>query len=249
MNFKRTIPYFLSTAVTLLGTGCTSGFSDKSTTIPTKRVNIFYTQNWQPDSFIPLVLQYAMENQQTPDTIAINAVASKYDVVYTHANGGQVKRTGGTRAWRNNNPGCLRYSEFTVAQGAIGHAGGFAVFPDEATGMQAICALLQSDAYKNLTIYQAIFKYAPPHENDTDNYNVSMQKITGMPTTTQLSGLNDNQIMNVARAIRKIEGWAPGHEIIMQSPTPRPTPTHDTVNFYTALKNNMLSKASFEHMI
>ncbi len=37
--------------------------------------------------------------------------------------------TGGTRAWRNNNPGNIRPSQFSYKNGAIGSAGGFAIFP------------------------------------------------------------------------------------------------------------------------
>ncbi len=171
------------------------------------------------------------------DTIAINAVAQRYDVVYTRADGNKIRRSGGTRAWRNNNPGCLRYSAFTEKQGAIGEAGGFAVFPDEATGMRAIGALLQSDKYKNLTISQAIFKYAPPHENDTDGYNTSLRKITGLPVTTKLSALNEDQLMRVAHAIRTVEGWRPGTETFIKKQA------QDTADLYATIKNQMIKNS------
>lgn len=43
-------------------------------------------------------------------------------------------RSGGTKAWRNNNPGNMIYSAkgFAIRHGAIGKAGGMAVFPSEA---------------------------------------------------------------------------------------------------------------------
>ena len=41
---------------------------------------------------------------------------------YTMNNGEKIERCGGTIAWRNNNPGCIRYSDKVVAMGAIGKA-------------------------------------------------------------------------------------------------------------------------------
>ena len=43
-------------------------------------------------------------------------------------------RSGGTRTWRNNNPGNIRASRFSYKHGAIGSAGGFAVFPTYQAG-------------------------------------------------------------------------------------------------------------------
>ena len=75
-----------------------------------------------------------------------SAAALGRDVVYTTADGRRVRRTGGTRAWRNLNPGNIRYSEFSRNAGAIGQAGGFAVFPDEETGTRAISSLLRAQS-------------------------------------------------------------------------------------------------------
>ena len=171
------------------------------------------------------------------------------DVVYTNANGTQYRKTGGTRAWRNNNPGNIRYSQFSRRAGAIGQAGGFAVFPDEQTGMRAICALLKSDGYRNLTISQAIFKYAPPHENNTENYKATLRRLTGLQITTKLRDLTDEQISRVAAAIKIIEGWRIGKETQIQTNVlSQQVPVQDSLNRYTAVKNDILYK-SFEHTI
>lgn len=142
-----------------------------------------------------------------------SAVALGRDVVYTTADGRRVRRTGGTRAWRNLNPGNIRYSEFSRNAGAIGQAGGFAVFPDEETGTRAISLLLRGQSYNNLTIARAITRYAPPSENNTAAYHRRIQQITGLNINRRISDLSDGELSRVVDAIRAIEGWEAGRII------------------------------------
>lgn len=142
-----------------------------------------------------------------------SAVALGRDVVYTTADGRRVRRTGGTRAWRNLNPGNIRYSEFSRKAGAIGQAGGFAVFPDEETGTRAISSLLRGKSYNNLTIARAITRYAPPSENNTAAYHRRIQQITGLNINRRISNLSDGELSRVVDAIRAIEGWEAGRII------------------------------------
>lgn len=142
-----------------------------------------------------------------------SAVALGRDVVYTAADGRRVRRTGGTRAWRNMNPGNIRYSEFSRNAGAIGQAGGFAVFPDEETGTRAISSLLRGQSYNNLTIARAITRYAPPSENNTAAYHRRIQQITGLNINRRISDLSDGELSRVVDAIRAIEGWEAGRII------------------------------------
>lgn len=152
-----------------------------------------------------------------PNTISeqeyTSAVALGRDVVYTTADGRRVRRTGGTRAWRNLNPGNIRYSEFSRNAGAIGQAGGFAVFPDEETGTRAISSLLRGQSYNNLTIARAITRYAPPSENNTAAYHRRIQQITGLNINRRISDLSDGELSRVVDAIRAIEGWEAGRII------------------------------------
>lgn len=151
--------------------------------------------------------QYAPINAANQST---QAIESGKDVIYKMPDGTSVKRTGGTRAWRNSNPGNIRYSEFARKVGAIGQAGGFAVFPDEATGMYAIEALLRTDSYNKLTVQGAISRYAPPSENNTASYHRRIEKLTGIPITKKMSELTPGELTRVANAIKQIEGWDPG---------------------------------------
>ena len=61
--------------------------------------------------------------------------------------------SGATKAWRNNNPGNMTYrGGFATRHGAIGSAGGMAIFATEATGRQALIDLLKSSNYNTLRI-------------------------------------------------------------------------------------------------
>ena len=146
-------------------------------------------------------------------SMAVSAAERGGDVVYTDATGHGIRRTGGTRSWRNQNPGNIRDSKFARRMGAIGAAGGFAVFPDAETGMRAIAALLRSDSYKNLRIADAVARYAPPSENDTTRYQQNLAKLTGLDINIYVRDLSDAQMTSVTAAIRQIEGWTPGREI------------------------------------
>lgn len=149
----------------------------------------------------------------------IETKTTRNGVQYLLSNGECIERRGGTLAWRNNNPGCIRYSDHAVELGATGKANGFAVFPDEATGMRAIESLLQSEKYCDLTIGAAITKYAPPHENDTDSYIRKVCGMTGLPNTLKIRNLNNEQMKHVVHAIRTIEGWIVGTETKMAAIT------------------------------
>lgn len=146
-----------------------------------------------------------------PSTGYRSATAVGYDVIVVDADGNRYKRSGGTRAWRNNNPGNIRPGKFSRSAGAIGSAGGFAVFPDEQTGMQAISKLLQTDSYINLTVAGAIARWAPPTENNTAGYQRRVAQLTGLSIKRKISELSADELKRVANAIRTIEGWTPGH--------------------------------------
>ena len=146
----------------------------------------------------------------------VEAKNTSEGVHYIFHNGETLVRTGGSIAWRNNNPGCIRYYN-KGNFGAIGSANRFAIFPDEITGMRAIKSLLLSDSYRNLTIANAIYIYAPPHENNTERYINSLCGLVGVSRTTKLCDLNDTQLDCVVHTIRRLEGWIIGTEKFIPS--------------------------------
>ena len=138
-------------------------------------------------------------------------------VIVTYSDGTEDVRSGGSRSWRNNNPGNIRNG--AQLQGEIGAAAHFAVFNDEAAGQAGIVELLGRAGYQALTVAGAIARWAPPNENDTASYQQWVQNVTGMNGQTQMNTLNVAQLQSMANAIRGIEGWTPGM-VTFQRPQP-----------------------------
>ena len=117
---------------------------------------------------------------------------------------------GGSRNWRDNNPGNVEAGSFADSQGAIGSDGRFAIFPDAETGMRALQNLLGSDTYQGLTIEEAMERYAPPSENDTAGYTSFIAENVGVDASTAMSDLTPDQLASFAAAIETFEGGQPG---------------------------------------
>ena len=141
----------------------------------------------------------------------VSATGENGKTVITNATGEKEIRKGGTISWRNNNPGNMRMSEFSKAQGAIGEAGGFAVFPTKEAGERAREKLLfEAESYKNKTLAQAIQRYAPESENNTQAYIDALVKATGANPNTPLSNLTPDQRQKMLAAMKQHEGWKEG---------------------------------------
>jgi hypothetical protein len=120
---------------------------------------------------------------------------------------------GGTRNWRNNNPGNIEAGNFATGQGAIGSDGRFAIFPDMRTGRNALSTLLTSRSYIALTIEQAMEKYAPPNENDTQAYTNFISTRVRVDASTHMSDLTSDQLSAFVDAIYHFEGGTSGTTI------------------------------------
>ncbi len=133
-------------------------------------------------------------------------------ITYMDKDGNKYFRKGGSRAWRCNNPGNLDATAFAKRHGSIGADNREAIFPDYETGHQALAALLHGSTYSKLSIYDAIFRYAPPSENDTADYRRNVQQWTGLDISRKISSLNDSEFEKVVKAVERMEGWQPGKE-------------------------------------
>ena len=118
-------------------------------------------------------------------------------------------RIGGSRSWRNNNPGNLEYGKFAKQHGAIGTDGRFAVFPDKATGDAARVALLRGK-YGDHSIASMVAAYAPPHENDTGRYATVIASAAGVAPSARISELSDQQFSSMVDKMAQHEGWKAG---------------------------------------
>ena len=85
----------------------------------------------------------------------------------------------GSRAQRAHNPGDIEWGKFASAHGALHGDPRFAVFPTPADGFNALRALLQT-SYAQFTLQEAIYRYAPPSENDSDQYLKNICEMTGL---------------------------------------------------------------------
>ncbi len=134
-------------------------------------------------------------------------------VRYTRPDGTGFILNYGSRTWRNMNPGAIRTGSFACKMGACGDAGGFAVFPSEEQGMLALKALLRTDAYANLSIYNAIHKYAPfCDNNDPIRYQRHLYTKTGININRKLKDLSDEELDKIAETIKVLEGWKVGNQ-------------------------------------
>lgn len=95
----------------------------------------------------------------------------------------------GSRPNRNRNPGDIEYGKFTIAHGATAGDPRFAIFPDAATGFACMKALLQSPGYAGKTVEEALNRWAPSSENDTNAYVADVCKWCGCQPTDIIDNL------------------------------------------------------------
>ena len=111
--------------------------------------------------------------------------------------------TGAARGDRNNNPGNIKDSAFARSHGATGaDAQGFAVFPNQAAGQQAMADLLRS-AYSGMTLQQIAQRWTKGYD---PSYLQSMMSATGLPAGG-VPNLGDPQMLSkVIRGMSQGEG-------------------------------------------
>lgn len=114
-------------------------------------------------------------------------------------------KTGGSRSWRNNNPGNIEYRGQRDAVG-VEKGGRFAKFPTEEAGMTALKKLLGT-TYKDWNVGDLMKKYAPPEDkgNDPKAYTAFLGK-----HGVDLKKPVGQQVDAMAEAIKKQEGWIAG---------------------------------------
>ncbi len=229
IKYKFALPILLAGGSFVFGASRQKFIPSENNDTDSIRINVMYTPTIPKDQItqFPVCIddkmladiKHAIGETVThnikPEVIDIKS--ENYDVIYIYNNGTARIRRGGTRAWRNQNPGNIRLSDVARAAGAIGQAGGFAVFPNDSVGMAAIKTLLLSPGYRNRTIAGAVIKWAPPFENDTVSYKSQIKRLTGLSTAIKITELTPEQLNCVADAIRTIEGWRTGHEVVQDS--------------------------------
>lgn len=127
-------------------------------------------------------------------------------------------KQGGTAAWRNNNPGNIKYkygngqvsgfaqslmdAGIEIKEGSPATDGGsFISFPTVEQGDVALKQLLTSEAYSNLSVDEAMKKWSG------GGYG---SEVMTRPVSARMSDLNEKQIADLISGMKKREGWKEG---------------------------------------
>jgi peptidoglycan hydrolase-like protein with peptidoglycan-binding domain len=133
-------------------------------------------------------------------------------VEYLDANNRRQTKTGGSRSWRNNNPGNIVCGQFTNAHGAIGCDENTqptaAIFPSMEVGRAAQVALLRTNAYLGLTVGRAMDRWTG-QDNHT-SYRDCVRERSGISMDRQMASLNDEELVSLAKAMQHCEGFTEG---------------------------------------
>jgi len=127
-------------------------------------------------------------------------------VIYTDRNGKRWMFKGGNRPWRNHNPGNLVVGNISKRNGAIGVAGGFAVFPSYEIGHAALLDSLKAQ-HGSKDIDALMRVYAPPHENPTEKYIKFIRKRVNIRDFKKIKDFSSLEFENLWKAIEDMEGW------------------------------------------
>lgn len=129
-------------------------------------------------------------------------------VEYIADNGDRLLRSGGTIAWRFNNPGNLRPGpKYTlhIGQGKT-VSGPFLIFPSPEAGRAEKKGLLLRK-YRGESINRMLHIYAPPKENDTERYIQTVCEKTGFSRDQIIGELPDEDLHRLMTAMEEHEGF------------------------------------------
>lgn len=144
------------------------------------------------------------------DVLEIIETGKGYNIIKMED--GTIVRREGARNWRNNNPGNIEYGAFAKSMGAIGTDGRFAIFPNYETGRRAKETLLfETSSYKNLSLSDAINRYAPSFENDTASYISNVATSAGISADTKMGDIPPAQRDAILDAFERQEGFKVGN--------------------------------------
>ncbi len=141
------------------------------------------------------------------------------DIVVLKTDGHRYRRYNGTLAWRNNNPGNLKYGKFAKSTNSIGPGqGNHAVYASMEDGKRAMWELLFTDVrdYHNKTIIRVISKYAPASDKNRPKvYAAYVAAHAEVPVTTKLNEMTIFQQQKMVEAMMVFEGYKEGQEAVI----------------------------------
>lgn len=151
-------------------------------------------------------------------------IGGERSIEYYDENGNwRETRVGGTRSWRNNNPGNLQGSDLKIGQEKLPkEKEAFAIFPSMEVGDQARQHLIGGH-YRNDSIRDMIRTYAPEGENNVPAYLTAVKR-AGLDPEKRISDLTPEELERLYAAMREHEGMGKGK--IIQPTDPGPSATH-----------------------
>jgi len=115
-----------------------------------------------------------------------------------------------SRSFRNNNPGNIRSGPWAVAHRATDDGDGYAKFATAIEGTAALLDLLAGPRYRNLNLVATFQRYAPAADNNRPKeYAEYVAHRSGIPLDRMLADMDPFQVLRVAEAITRFEGWIP----------------------------------------
>lgn len=137
-------------------------------------------------------------------------LALNHTVIYTDNTERHFRFSGGTWAWRNNNPGNLVPGKISKRHNQIGSTGKFAIFPDYENGHLALIDCLQT-TYKNSSIDDLVKAYAPAKDgNNIKKYRKFLHDETGVNDNKKVKDFTSSEFTRLWHAIEKMEGYQEG---------------------------------------
>jgi hypothetical protein len=137
-------------------------------------------------------------------------VAYKYNddvVFYFDSAGNKYVATGGSLAWRINNPGLVHNRTlFSRKLKAIGSFGPYAIFSHPQEGRKALAAWIQSKKYFNSSLKALAEHYQPKSPAAFASQLSSLSKI---PPETKIKLLNQQELSRLLISIEKLCGYTP----------------------------------------
>lgn len=161
-------------------------------------------------------------------------------------NDGTVEIRKGDFGWRNNNPGNIEAGEFASKYGAIPGGGRYALFPTMEAGNKAREALLfEGSKYKNLSLREAIKRWAPPGPpdfNDSEGYAKKIAEAAGVSMTTKMSEFTPQQREAAMKSQALSEGIKTGSIETVRGPTQTEKVTVPETSVPTSQFDNKLER-------
>lgn len=123
-------------------------------------------------------------------------------VFYLDSAGNKYAATGGSLAWRLNNPGLVHSaSRFFSKQGSIGHFGRYAIFASPENGREALSNWLHSKKYFNGSLKTIAKHYQP---NNPDDFANRLSELTGIALQMKVKMLSKQEFSQLLFGIQKL---------------------------------------------